>query len=97
MSVGLTWTKTDVDARSGSIARLFQQVFGDVATLKSFIDSQVDEDLVALGYTPVEVAKLRSAVNDMAQMGTIFVGQTALPTAKDFRTFISLLWGMGAF
>jgi len=97
MSVGLPISKDEIDTRSGDLARSFQRSFEDVGTLKSFLDSHPDADLVALGYTQDEVTTLKSAVADLAQLAGIWVGQDALAAPKDFRTFVSRLWGVGAF
>jgi len=97
MAVGLPITKQEVDTRSGDLARAFQAAFNDVGTLKGFLDATPNADLVALGYTDQEVATLKTAVSDLWQLTTIWTGDAALPTAKDFRTFVRQLWGVGAF
>jgi hypothetical protein len=97
MSVGLTVTKGELDSRAGDIARGFQRAFDDVATLKGFLDATVDADLIALGYTSDEVATLKTAWADLSQLGTIWAGAATLPSAKDFRTFVRRIWGVGAF
>lgn len=97
MSVGLPVTKDEIDSRAGDTARTFQRAFKDVLTLKSFLDQTPDPDLVALGYTAGEVATLKTAYTDLAQLATIWTGEAALPAAKDFRTFVRQLWGVGAF
>jgi hypothetical protein len=97
MAVGLPVTKSEIDQRSGDIARALQRVFGDIATFKSFLDGQTQDDLVAYGYTPEEVADLKTAWADGGELTTIWVGQSALAAPKDFRVFMSRLWGLGAF
>lgn len=97
MSIGLPATKQEIDSRSGDIARSFQRSFDDVLTMQSYLQATANADLVALGYTDTEVNVLKSAFSDLAQLGTIFVGQAALAQAKDFRTFARQLWGVGAF
>ena len=97
MSVGLAVTKGEIDSRAGDIARTFQRAFEDVGTMKTYLDSAVEADLVALGYTSNEVAVLKTAFADLAELGTIWVGAAALPAAKDFRQFVRQLWGVGAF
>jgi hypothetical protein len=97
MSVGLAVTKQEIDARSGDTARLFQKGFEDVLTMQSFLEGTPDADLVALGYTADEVASLKTAFNDLSQLGRIFTGAEALAAPKDFRTFVRRLWGVGAF
>ena len=97
MSVGLAITKQEVDTRSGDTARAFQRAFKDVITMQSFLQQTPDADLVALGYTQEEVTTLKSAYNDLTQLGTIWTGDAALPTPKDFRVFVRQIWGVGAF
>jgi len=97
MSVGLPVTKNEIDSRAGDIARAFQDQFNDVATMQGFLVATPNGDLETLGYTPDEVASLKTAFTDLAQLGTIWTGQAALATAKDFRTFVRRLWGVGAF
>lgn len=97
MSVGLPVTKNEIDTRAGDIARAFQKQFEDVATMQSYLLATPDADLVALGFTSDEVAALKTAFTDLAQLGQIWIGAEALPTAKDFRTFVRRLWGVGAF
>jgi hypothetical protein len=98
MSVGLPVTKTEIDTRSGDIARAFQRLAGDVATLKGYFDATPDADLVALGYESGDVAILKSATTDMHHLFVrIGYGQEALPAPKDFTEFPRLIWGVGAF
>lgn len=97
MSVGLSVTKDEINSRAGDIALTFQRIFADVVVMKSYLDATPDSDLVALGYTDAEVATLKTAWSDLAQLGMIWVGQDALAEPKDFRTFVRQLWGVGAF
>lgn len=97
MSVGLAVTKGEIDSRAGDIARTFQRAFEDVGTMKTYLDATVEADLIALGYTANEVAVLKTAWADLAQLATIWIGSAALPAAKDFRQFVRQLWGVGAF
>lgn len=97
MSVGLPVTKQEIDARSGDLARAFQDHFIDVNTLQSFLARTPDGDLIALGYTADEVASLKTAYTDLAQLSQIWIGAEALAAPKDFRTFVQRLWGVGAF
>jgi len=97
MAAGLPVTKTEIDTRAGDIARRFQQSFGDVVTMQSFLAATANADLEALGFTPEDVATLKTAFADLTQLGTIWTGAAALPTPKDFRVFVSRLWGVGSF
>lgn len=97
MSVGLGVTKNELDGRAGDLARSFQRSFQQVATLKSYLDATPDAELVALGYTQNEVAVMKTAISDLAQLTNIANGTAALATPKNFTTFVSQLWGIGAF
>jgi hypothetical protein len=97
MPVGLTatLTKTTLDAQSGTIAQELNTAFEKVASLHFMIAGTLDETLAALGYTPEDIALLRSAVGDMEQLRTIYEGVAALAAAKDFRAFMRQMWGLG--
>ena len=97
MSVGLPVTKSEIDTRAGDIARAFQDHFGDVVTMQAFLAATANADLEALGYTPEDVATLKTAFTDLMQLAEIWTGAAALATPKDFRVFVSRLWGVGAF
>lgn len=97
MSVGLTVTKGEIDSRAGDIARAFQQQFENVATMQGYLTATPEADLIALGYTADDVATLKTAWNDLAQLARIWAGAEPLAAAKDFRVFVSRLWGVGAF
>ena len=97
MAVGLAVTKTEIDTRAGDIARGFQANFENVATMQTYLEATPNADLIALGYTDQEVATLKTAFADLSQLARIWSGLEALPAAKDFRTFVRQLWGIGAF
>jgi lactam utilization protein B len=98
MAVGLPVTKSEIDSRAGDLARSFQRLGGDVATLKGYLDATPDGDLIALGYTAGDVPILKSAMSDLHQLLVkIGTGKEALPELKDFTQFARQLWGVGAF
>jgi hypothetical protein len=97
MSVGLPVTKQEVDTRSGDTCRAFQRLLEDIATMKTFLDTNPDQTLIDLGYTAGEVTILKSAFADLSQLTGIAIGQDALAAPKDFRAFARQLWGVGAF
>jgi len=96
MSVGLAVTKTEIDSRSGDIARGFQKAFEDVLTMQTYLEATPNPDLVALGYTDQEVATLKTAFADLTELGSIWSGGPGT-VPKDYRTFVRQLWGVGAF
>lgn len=95
--VGLPVTKQEIDTRAGDTARTFQRVFEDVITMQAFLAGATEPTLVGLGYTSQEVAVLKTAFNDLAQLERIWHGLEPLPAAKDFTQFVRQLWGVGAF
>lgn len=95
MAVGLPTNKLDIDAKTGSIAVRLRDVFQEIQYTQAWLSSQADADLTALGYTSAEVATLKSAMADLDQLRTIFIGNASLATAKDFRTFAKRLCGLG--
>lgn len=97
MAVGLAVTKQEIDTRAGDIARNFQRQFEDVGTMQTYLVQTPDADLIALGFTGDDVASLKTAFADLAQLANIWVGNEALAAPKDFRTFVRRLWGVGAF
>lgn len=97
MGVGLPVTKGEIDSRAGDIARMFQKQFEDVATMQGYLTATSEADLIALGFTTDDVATLKTAFTDLAQLARIWAGVEPLPAAKDFRVFVSRLWGVGSF
>lgn len=97
MSVGLVVTKVEIDSRAGDLARSFQRAFLHIPILKSYLDATPDSDLIAMGYTQTEVTNLKTAINELNQLMTIWNGTVNLTVAKDFKVFVSRIWGLGAF
>jgi hypothetical protein len=96
MSVGFLVSKGEIDSRMGDLARNFQKLFRDEVVMKSYFDSTVDSDLLALGYTAQEVATLKSSIADLDQLRLVATGEQDVTPAKDFTAFLHLLWGLGA-
>ena len=95
MSIGLVVNKGQLDNVVGILARNLKITFDDVVNLNIYLVATADADLIALGYTSNEVATIKSAYADAAQLASIFTGAASLAEAKDFRAFLKLLWGLG--
>jgi hypothetical protein len=95
MSVGSPTTKATIDSTAGNIASSINVVFDRVRLFKIWLDTQIDADLITLGYTQAEVDRLRSAYVDLDKLRTIFEGSQTQSPAYDFRTFAKLIWGFG--
>lgn len=97
MPIGLSasLSKVIIDGQLGTIAQQLNVVMEDIDNLKFFLDTLLDPDLEALGYTVDDITLLRTCTNDMNELKTIYIGAAALAEAKDFRTFIRRVWGTG--
>lgn len=95
MSVGITLSKSDIDVRLGQLGISLNSAFNTVKLTKTYLDTQTDANLIALGYTQGEVNTLRSAILDLDNLRQVWEGTRTQGTAYDFRTFEKLLWGFG--
>lgn len=97
MPVGLTasLTKGQIDSQAGLIAQRLNVVMEDCDDLAFFEKGVQDAELAALGYTADDILTFRTAVREMDQLRRIYQGLEALAEAKDFRTFVSRIWGTG--
>src|SRR5262245_51418796 len=91
LNAGLT--KATIDVTIGEACQALNIAFINVGNAAAFLAPAQDADLVALGYTPEDVATLRSAVADLEQLRTVYLGEAAVSPAKDFTTFAQRLWG----
>lgn len=95
MPIGIIATKGEIDSRMGQLARDYQKLFRDLGILKTYFDATSNATLEGLGYTPGEVAVLKSAIADLNQLYDISRGAVNLPAVKDFQSFVRQLWGVG--
>ena len=97
MTVGATISQNEINSAAAQIAR---QVFGalnNVQQMKAWLDTQIDADLIALGFTAGEVATLKSAFTDLDKIRQIFQGLEVQATQYDARTFSKLLLGVALY
>lgn len=102
MAIGLPVGKSDLDFAVGRAAQAVANAFVQVKALKAYLDTKTTADLQgleraagAVAYTDTEVAAMKSAVNDLDQLRTIYEGAAPLPVAKDFRAFVRQVIGVG--
>lgn len=94
MSVGLQVDKAILDSQAGRLALDLRNTLEAVARLQTWMAATTDAELVDLGYTPAEVAVLKSAVSDMNDLVLIAKG-TLLPTeARSYFAFARRLLGI---
>ena len=91
---GYLVTELDVQNRCGNAALHVRQALDEAVTVKAWLDTKTDVQLVALGLVQTDVDLLRSALGDLAQLQTIYTGAVNLSVAKDFRTFAKQLTGL---
>lgn len=97
MAAGLNATvdKTRMDETCGKAAQALNVAFRDVGSAKDFLDVYQDAELTALGYSPTDLATLRSAMADLDQLRRVYEGLEEVAPVKDFRTFAQRVWGTG--
>jgi hypothetical protein len=96
MTVGRTPPdKNTLDSQIAGFLIQTNTALSNVATLKAFLDSQSDANLIAIGYSQGEVNTLRSAYTDAMALHDVWIGAAALTPARDLRTFAKLVWGTG--
>lgn len=93
MSVGFTTSKGSLDQASGLLAHNIMMWSRQATDLQTYLAAVPDADLEGLGYTPEDVALLKSAVNDMGKLAQVFFGQAEQTPAYDFRTFVGRIAG----
>jgi hypothetical protein len=91
---GYQVTALDIQNRCGNAALHVRQGLDECVTVKAWLDTQSDAQLLALGLVQGDINVLRSAMGDLVQLQTIFMGTVNLATAKDFRTFSKQLTGL---
>jgi hypothetical protein len=65
-----------------------------VQTVKSWLDTKTDNELVALGYTSQEVATLKSAFTDLNKLARVANGLDTQAAASDFFFWADRLTGL---
>ena len=95
MSAGLIVTKTELDTRIGNICKVFNINFKEAFSMKEYFDATADQTLLDMGYNTQDIANMKTAFNDLAQLNLIWQGISNLETPKDFTAFVSRLWGTG--
>ncbi len=96
MTVGRTPPdKPTLDSQLAGFLLQINTAMNNVATLKAFLDSQSDANLIAIGYVQAEVNTLRSAYSDAMALHDTWIGASVFTPARDLRTFAKLVWGTG--
>ena len=94
MSVGFTVAKGDLDTALGQLATDTRDMLTRGQRIVDVLSNLTDTDLANMGYdSTVDVPLIRGVQSDISQLLKIFPGNSALPTAYDFLTNLSKLYG----
>jgi hypothetical protein len=94
---GISVTKADVNQAVGTCARAVFSAVQLIKQHKTWLDTQTDANLIALGFVQAEVDQIRSAMTDLDQLRTVFEGTGTRTPAYDYRTFAKLMIGVGLY
>lgn len=84
MAAGFIPTKANLDQRLASLVVAGEAWLEDVERMKTWLDSQLDADLTALGYSTDDVAQIKSAGTDLDNLRKVGYGQATQATANNF-------------
>ena len=94
MSLGFQTDKGAIDSWAPTVIIDLRQALDNVQRIKAWLDTQVDADLTALGYSSAEVAVLKSAFTDLDKLAQIAHGQATQAQANDFLFWPRKLTGL---
>lgn len=94
MALGYPTTKNDIDSRAGGLAIDLRNRFVEIMNFKVWLDAATDPELTDIGYTALDIARLRSAFIDLDKLARIYFGTETQATPYDFRTFAKFLTGV---
>lgn len=92
-----TVDRNTITTRVAGQLQTLDRTFLQIQQLNTFLLTIPDATLTSLyGFVQADVNVLRSALNDIEQLRTIYQGSVNLPTAKDFRTFAGQAYPYGS-
>lgn len=94
MSVGYAVDKTQIDNVVGALARQIQTWTPQVQDFKTLMDATPEADLETMGYTPDEVALLKSGTNDMFTLAQVYLGVIDHTPAAALNVFVDRMAGL---
>jgi len=94
MAAGLPVDKFQIDNQVGTLARTLEAFANQALQLKQYMDATPDADLEEFGYTPDDVALIKSGVGDMATVANVYKGTIDHTPASDLGVFSRRLMGL---
>jgi hypothetical protein len=95
LNAGIPVTKQTVDSVFGGIAVRLAQLMDDAAQANYWLAGTSDSDLTGLGYQAGDISALKDAAYAYGVLSQLYIGQTNLPAATDYRVSIRKLAGLG--
>ena len=97
MAIGVPVSKAQFDDFFGSTVLMGKLFFERVTIAKEFLDQYSSAQLQTAGFvaTAADGDVVKSSYEDLAQLEAIWRGAANLGVAKDFRTFVRRIWGLG--
>lgn len=87
-----------ISTRLSSLAQQLDATFLRVQQFKIFLDTISDANLTSLyAFPQADIDIMRSALNDIEQLRTIYQGTVNLAVSKDFRAFAKQVYAFGSF
>lgn len=84
-------------ARLGSLTQTLDATLQRLVNYKAFLDTIPDATLISsYGFVQADIDIMRSTLNDLVQLNSIYTGGATLGVAKDFRTFAKLTYPFGS-
>lgn len=95
MSLGLSQQKPDIDTKAGQLALTLRTTLDGIASFAAWLATITDDDLSLLGYQTGEIAILRSAYGDLADLAAVAAGGESahLTGTYTYLQFAKLLTG----
>jgi len=94
LSKGMTGDQVQVTL--GTLAKAAHKALKDATDGDDFLKGLSDADLLAdYGISNADAAKLRAGMSALNDLWRIYRGQDALPVARDFRTDVKPIMGLG--
>lgn len=96
MTVGYPQDKSQMDNTAGQVTRAVEQWAPQALKIKEFLDRTPDSVLEAppFGYTPDDVAVLKSGFTDLALLARIYQGDDVLLAPRDLGAFARRMAGI---
>lgn len=86
---GFSTDRATIDANAGQVILTLRENLDRVGRIKAWLDGRTDASLVEMGWTPDEVATLKSAFTALDHLRRVAAGQATQPEASDFFFFFA--------